>query len=112
MLRRLRSAHSVRTALCLAAVLSLGGSLGLHAEPGSRDGARPVTAAGAAAPAKALASHTCLICALYGSAFPSSGAFIAQDILPSLSGAHTSQPRRAASPVAPCHDGRAPPAVL
>ena len=113
MLRRFRSTPAVRMALSLAAVLSVGGSLGLHAEPVPQTGAHPVNATEASASAGTIsASHTCLICVLYGAAFPSSGAFIAQGMLPSLPGAAASQPHRAASPVAPGHDGRAPPAVL
>jgi hypothetical protein len=100
-------------ALGLAAVLSVGGSLGLHAEPAPLAGSHPVSATGAAASASDIAgAHTCLICALYGSAFPSWGAFVAQGIRPSPPGIPASQPRRVVSPMAPRHDGRAPPAVL
>jgi len=113
MLRRLRLALPVRTALCLAALLSVTGSIGLHAEPGSARGPRAVAAFGAATPVQAGSiTHTCLICVLYGSVFPSTGSSVAQGIVPNLSGLPTGQETRAESPVAPCHDGRAPPAVL
>jgi len=113
MLRRLRLALPVRTALCLAALLSVTGSIGLHAEPGSAQGPRAVAAIGAATPVRAGSiTHTCLICVLYGSVFPSSGSSVVQGIAPALLGPATGQESHAESPVAPCHDGRAPPAFL
>ncbi|OFV83437.1 MAG: hypothetical protein A2Y78_10295 [Acidobacteria bacterium RBG_13_68_16] len=113
MLRRLRLVLPVRTALCLAALLSVTGSIGLHAEPSSAQGPHSLAAFGAAAPARARSfTHTCLICTLCGSVFPSSASFVVQGTVPSVSGLFIGQETRAESPVAPCHDGRAPPTVL
>jgi hypothetical protein len=113
MLRQLRLALPVRMALWLAAMLSVTGSVGLHAEPGSAQGPRSLAAFGAATSARAGSfTHTCLICSLYGSVFPSSGSSVVQGIAPSLLGPATGQESHTESPVAPCHDGRAPPAVL
>jgi len=113
MLRRFRSTHAVRTALTLAAVLSLGGSVGLHAEPVSQPESRPVSAAGPSVSTGGIpGAHTCLFCTLYGSAYPSWGAFLAQGVLPSLSGVPVRGQCRPAPPASPCHDGRAPPSSI
>jgi hypothetical protein len=100
-------------ALSLAAVLSVGGSVGLHAEPVTQAGPRPVNVTGASASASDVsAAHSCLICALYGSAFPSWCAFVAQGILPSLGGVPIRLQWHPVSPATPCHNGRAPPSFL
>jgi hypothetical protein len=113
MLYRLRSALPVRSALCLAAVLSVGGSVGLHPEPSSAKRPPDFTSfAAAAAPKAGSPTHTCLTCLLYGSAFPSWSSAVVHGILPSLSTVPTDLATRTGSLVAPCHDGRAPPAVL
>jgi hypothetical protein len=113
MLRRLRLAPAVRTVLCLAALLSVTGSLGLHAEPGSGQGPRAVAAIAAAGPVRAgSVTHICLICVLHGSVFPSAGSCVVQGPAPGLLGPATGRQSQNESPVARCHDGRAPPTVL
>jgi hypothetical protein len=113
MLCRLRLGLPVRTTLCLAALLSLTGSFGLHAEPGSAQGPRSLAAVGTATAAGAGSyTHCCLLCTLYGSVFLSSGSSVVQGLVPALLGPTIGQESHAESPVAPYHDGRAPPAVL
>jgi hypothetical protein len=113
MLCRLRLAAAVRTILCLAALLSVTGSLGLHAEPGSAQRPRAVAAVASAGPTRSGSiAHICLICVLHGSVFPSSGSCVVHGPAPGLRGPATGRESHTESPVAPCHDGRAPPTVL
>lgn len=115
MLGHLRSARPVRATLVLAAALGVGGSLGLHAEPGLARGERAATTAAAEAYATTgtvSAAHTCLLCLLFGSVSPSCGSSVAQGNLPCVPGVVTGQPNPEVSPPDPDRGGRAPPAFL
>ena len=76
MLRSLRTAPAVRLVLCVAALLAVGASFGLHPEPG--DGSAPRTAA-IAKDAPAQTTHGCVACLNHGVALssPLSGLFLA-----------------------------------
>jgi len=113
MLGRLRAAHAVRAVSCLAALLSLAGSLGLHPEPGSAHGIHAGAAFASATPAApSAATHACLLCLLYGSTFPSRGASVVHGVLPGLPRVVADQATRHGLVLAPDRGGRAPPSVL
>lgn len=77
MLRQLRTARAAQIVLCLAAILAIGGSFGLHPEP--RAGALPASPAGFSTLKIASAPHGCLACLTHGAALaaPLSGFFLA-----------------------------------
>jgi hypothetical protein len=110
-LGRLRSRSGVRTAVCLAALLSLAGSVGLHPEPvGSpiRDAQLGFTAT-AEHGAIRTALHLCHVCALYFACSLAPAASVAPvtlragaTILPSWSSFSGRTERRQ-------HEGRDPP---
>ena len=113
MLGWLRAAHAVRAVSCLAALLSLGGSLGLHPEPGPAGGGPPVSVFGAPTPGVAGSSiHTCLTCLVHGSVVPTWGPCVAGGILPSFESAFPCGAARCGAVVATSHEGRAPPVTL
>ncbi len=66
MLRQLRTARAAQIVLCLAAILAVGGSFGLHPEPGN--GALSAAPAGFSAPRITSAPHGCLACLAHGAA--------------------------------------------
>jgi hypothetical protein len=111
MLGRLRSRSVVRTAVCLAALLSPAGSVGLHPEPvGSpiRDAQLGFTAA-AEHGAFREAPHLCQVCVLYSACSLAPAVSVAPImlpagvmILPSWSSFSGRTERRQ-------HEGRAPP---
>jgi hypothetical protein len=68
MLRRFRTAPAVRLALCVAALIAIGASFGLHPEPGDRLGAASVSFAKSAAPES---NHGCMACLNHGMALTS-----------------------------------------
>jgi hypothetical protein len=115
MIARLRSERFVRTALLLAAALSVGGSLGLHAEPASS----PVALAGTftaalapAAPHTTSAPHACPLCLLYDSASPARGASVVQGIPHAVPRAVTGRTTPKLKLLALVYGGRAPPSLL
>lgn len=63
MLRRMRTAPAVRALLCVAAVLALGASFGLHPEPGEGLSAASATFAKSVGPQ---ATHGCVACLSHG----------------------------------------------
>lgn len=115
MLGRLRSARQVQVAIFLAAALGVGGSLGLHGEPGpARGGLAASTAATEvqATTGTVSAAHTCLLCLLYGSVSPSCGSSVAQANLPRVPRLLSGQTIPEVSPPDPDRGGRAPPSLL
>jgi len=113
MLGWLRAAHAVRAVSCLAALLSLGGSLGLHPEPRPSHGVHAGAAFALATPTgPSVATHACLLCLLYGSTFPSRGSSVVHGVLPGLPRVVTDRATRHGLVLAPDRGGRAPPAVL
>jgi hypothetical protein len=66
MLRQLRTVRAAQIALCLAAIVAVGGSFGLHPEPGS--GAVSIHASGFSTFKTSPAPHGCLACLAHGAA--------------------------------------------
>ncbi|MGE5277412.1 MAG: hypothetical protein ACM3SU_10495 [Acidobacteriota bacterium] len=66
MLRPLRTARASQIVLCLAAILAVGGSFGLHPEPGG--GALSAAPAGFSILKITSAPHGCLACLTHGAA--------------------------------------------
>jgi hypothetical protein len=111
MMGRLRSGPGVRTVVCLAALLSLAGSVGLHPEPGSspiRDAQLGFTAT-AQHGAFGEAPHVCQACILYFACSLTP----AGSVVPGVQPAHTvvlrSRDPFCGGPEVRRHDGRAPP---
>ncbi len=110
MLGLLRSRRVVRTAVCAAAILSLAGSAGLHAEPaGAPLGGSPAGLTAAPGAGSGVSSHLCQLCVLYvaGSLVPAAPAVPAD-----LAVDASLLPRRSSSSArveGHRHDGRAPP---
>jgi hypothetical protein len=77
MFRQMRSARAVHLALSIAALLAIGGSFGLHPEPGAGAG---TPSAGGISTVKDVASpHGCLACLTHGVALVSPLAGIIPD---------------------------------
>ncbi len=109
MLGRLRSTRAVRTVVCLAAIMSLAGSAGRHADPPGPRLAGPRTGAavsGGGGPDGT--PHLCQLCVLYSAcslapAGPTAPAVLAAEASPA-------PPQSSGGRVeARQHDGRAPP---
>jgi predicted acyltransferase len=115
MLGHLRSARPVRATLVLAAALGVGGSLGLHAEPGpARAGLTRTSTAVATSAAKEVppGAHTCLLCLLWGSVLSSGGLSVAPGTLLRVPGTVTGRSMPEMALLTPDRGGRAPPALL
>jgi hypothetical protein len=109
MLGRLRSTLPVRTAVCLAAIMSLAGSAGLHAEPSGSRIAGPQTGSAVFGGVGSVGTaHLCQLCVAYSAcslapAGPTAPAVLAAEASPV-------PPQSSAGRVeAHQHDGRAPP---
>jgi hypothetical protein len=79
MLRRMRTAPAVRLMLCVATLLAVGASFGLHPEPGDASAPRTTAIEKTAAPQTI---HGCVACLNHGAALssPFSGLFLASSV--------------------------------
>ncbi len=111
MLGVVRSVPAVRAVICVAAVLSIAGSVGLHPEPGSpaTGGPRAGVAAGPAHGSSAGSPHVCQLCVLHFACALAPAGPATAVVVPSAGIASV----RRGSPIgrlaAYRHEGRAPP---
>ncbi len=112
MLWRIRSARLVRALLCVSAVVSVCGSLGLHPEPAVPAHPLAVTLE-AFTPERAFASpHVCLICILHAPACSSPASSVVHVVQAALDGVEFIRTTRPACVGVSTSDGRAPPLAL
>ncbi len=110
MLGHLRSTQAVRTAVCLAAILSLAGSAGLHAEPaGAPAAGSPVRLTAGPGVGPGAPQHICQLCVLYyaGSLVPTAPAAPAD--LTADASVVPQRPSSGGRVEGHRHEGRAPP---
>jgi hypothetical protein len=111
MLGRLRSRSVVRTAVCLAALLSLAGSVGLHPEPAGspiRDAQLGFTATAEHGGFRE-ARHLCQVCVLYFACSLAPAASVAPVMLPAGATIVPSWSSFSGRTERRQHEGRAPP---
>jgi hypothetical protein len=111
MLRDLRSGSGVRAAVCLAALLSLAGSAGLHPEP-SGVGVRDAGLAGtldAGVGGLREAPHVCQVCILYFACSLTPTGPVVTGVQPALPAVLRSRTPFGGGPDVRRHEGRAPP---
>jgi len=111
MLRDLRSGSGVRAAVCLAALLSLAGSAGLHPEPSGgsiRDAGLTVTLT-AGEGALREAQHVCQACILYFACSLTPAGAVVPGVQASRPAVLRSRILFGGGPDVRRHEGRAPP---